>query len=1301
MARFSGGVGGGSGEAGPPGPAGADGQDALWNFIGEYDNGLSYAPGDVVTYNGGTYYRVGEPNPGYAPGTSYWTTVATPGSAGAAGVDGASAYEVAVANGFVGTEQQWLDSLVGTGGGSGSTGITDPSDFSEVSVILPMEDVTAKKTSPYFVYVSGSGSTLYTSTNGTEFDSVTVGGSMGMGFSSQVGKVFRKTNGDIFAYPEYYFYNVLKSSDNGASWTGVPWSVEENEFIFAWYYYYAQANSGDTLVSMNQSKLYYSTNGLDFIKGTFPFSNPSGNTWNGQSSIVWDGNRFIASFIPSPTDLPTDKVFISTSINGISWGTPVELNLSGVIDTSNGISSQRATLYSIGSRYFIVVAGQTAYSDNLTSWTAINTPETNPNFNDSSYNFIVGEKAFVLYSKNYSTSIVTVSIYSPELGYDEFTQISSLPSNLSSYLPSDSVPFYVSEAFNGFYVRDYNNSYASAYKLNSDGSWTETLTPFGDEKVSFYEDIDITNVRFDGVIENGFVQDTTDFEVPGNVYMYSQSSPFSAIPTTSYDKASYNLEDISSIIVSGESSVYPIGTVNGRLFAAAGSYNSSLERYVSKIHSSTDGINFDLVYEIDVAANIYPNTISDITYFDGNYIFVVVDPSAPVFKIFYSSDLASWSSIDLLETTNNNAGYNGLVATDGNILLVSSLSGRYVVKLASLTDTPTVVADYDSNNVRGMSYDSSAQEFILTGQTTNEDLGYANRSVDGETWTIIDELNSNVTYTNLSGSSSSAYASDIRNIWSVQGKYIVDYGSMGGLLIFDENFTSPRSFQKYLIENSEDLDLGNGMSIGNWGLNSSSITVIDGLAYGTVSRYNMNPGSGGGEVKAFKTNLSNFIDVNNTSSNKIVRAFSVSKTRQNLSVYVSDYIATSVPGIASEIVADALTSVSITGGTLSGVEISNSTFEGLEVGYPVDGSVNLEYVPSTNRYNLTARTIVDGKTTVLFVLPEGFSYMGMGGIRIVNGKPVYSGSFGPGPSIAYYGTAPLTLPSVNSMTYFDNLYYANGKYFITMRQCGTTCVYSLFVSDDLSTWTELSEVFIDQSGDRYIQTIRDIVYIHGEYSILYNSYDQVTSTIKIHESYSSNLTSWSQQEITAPSENFTSINLESFTASPNKMNAVGAIYLEDSVAGTSYIGIMTRPSAGARWQVVDSEIAFGGDASMDNSVRVAISNNGRIVISGYTNQNNANIFKYSDDNGATWTDVDTQSLNLDISQGNNLRLHSNTKKLVFRISLAAGAITEYYSSNDGKTWEYYATSSSYGGSLSWVSLPMSITDAFLNAEWGL
>ena len=46
------------------------------------------------------------------------------GTDGADGADGPSAYEVAVGNGFVGTEAQWLASLVGPQGAQGATGAT-------------------------------------------------------------------------------------------------------------------------------------------------------------------------------------------------------------------------------------------------------------------------------------------------------------------------------------------------------------------------------------------------------------------------------------------------------------------------------------------------------------------------------------------------------------------------------------------------------------------------------------------------------------------------------------------------------------------------------------------------------------------------------------------------------------------------------------------------------------------------------------------------------------------------------------------------------------------------------------------------------------------------------------------------------------------------------------------------------------------------------------------------------------------------------------------------------------------------
>ena len=68
------------GPQGIPGEPGTPGADALWNYRGEYDNGADYNIGDVVTFAGGTYYRILPPNAGYYPtDPTYWDPIALPG----------------------------------------------------------------------------------------------------------------------------------------------------------------------------------------------------------------------------------------------------------------------------------------------------------------------------------------------------------------------------------------------------------------------------------------------------------------------------------------------------------------------------------------------------------------------------------------------------------------------------------------------------------------------------------------------------------------------------------------------------------------------------------------------------------------------------------------------------------------------------------------------------------------------------------------------------------------------------------------------------------------------------------------------------------------------------------------------------------------------------------------------------------------------------------------------------------------------------------------------------------------------
>jgi hypothetical protein len=42
------------------------------SYKGNYNNGADYYPGEVVFYGGFYWERIGEPNPGYTPGTAYW-----------------------------------------------------------------------------------------------------------------------------------------------------------------------------------------------------------------------------------------------------------------------------------------------------------------------------------------------------------------------------------------------------------------------------------------------------------------------------------------------------------------------------------------------------------------------------------------------------------------------------------------------------------------------------------------------------------------------------------------------------------------------------------------------------------------------------------------------------------------------------------------------------------------------------------------------------------------------------------------------------------------------------------------------------------------------------------------------------------------------------------------------------------------------------------------------------------------------------------------------------------------------------
>ena len=78
-----------NGTNGADGSDGADGADALWNFLGEWQNGIDYAAGSVVEFQGSSYYHPDGQFSSYSPPTNGWLLVSSKGDTGENGADGA------------------------------------------------------------------------------------------------------------------------------------------------------------------------------------------------------------------------------------------------------------------------------------------------------------------------------------------------------------------------------------------------------------------------------------------------------------------------------------------------------------------------------------------------------------------------------------------------------------------------------------------------------------------------------------------------------------------------------------------------------------------------------------------------------------------------------------------------------------------------------------------------------------------------------------------------------------------------------------------------------------------------------------------------------------------------------------------------------------------------------------------------------------------------------------------------------------------------------------------------------------
>jgi len=109
-----------------------DGNIGFYYFDGSvWKNGLGSE--GVAGTNGSSAYQVAVAN-GFVGSEVQWLASLV-GTNGTNGTNGSSAYQVAVANGYVGTETQWLASLVGINGTNG-TDKTEDSYFKIIAILI-------------------------------------------------------------------------------------------------------------------------------------------------------------------------------------------------------------------------------------------------------------------------------------------------------------------------------------------------------------------------------------------------------------------------------------------------------------------------------------------------------------------------------------------------------------------------------------------------------------------------------------------------------------------------------------------------------------------------------------------------------------------------------------------------------------------------------------------------------------------------------------------------------------------------------------------------------------------------------------------------------------------------------------------------------------------------------------------------------------------------------------------------------------------------------------------------------------
>lgn len=172
------GIQGEPGEMGSQGLPGEQGEIGFPGFLYDarrvYEN--QYTIGEIVYY-AGQYWQCQNNNDAIVPGTdpAYWLPYSFTGAQGetgpqgdpgADGADGDSAYQVAVTNGFIGTEAEWLDSLIGAQGPQGEPGISGAAAV--LSHYVKAGEVLTKGQAVYVSSADGTNMIVSKASNATE-----------------------------------------------------------------------------------------------------------------------------------------------------------------------------------------------------------------------------------------------------------------------------------------------------------------------------------------------------------------------------------------------------------------------------------------------------------------------------------------------------------------------------------------------------------------------------------------------------------------------------------------------------------------------------------------------------------------------------------------------------------------------------------------------------------------------------------------------------------------------------------------------------------------------------------------------------------------------------------------------------------------------------------------------------------------------------------------------------------------------------------------------------------------------------